>query len=93
VPAIVGVVMPPAGPFSKPMRDGSWSWTIWGEENFPETTGAARYLADGRTCVLPVNLKPGKLYAIWLNSEHHHDFKDHEGKSAVPYLLIFETRK
>jgi RNA polymerase sigma-70 factor (ECF subfamily) len=79
--------------FSKPMRDGSWSWTIWGEENFPETTGAARYLADGRTCVLPVKLKPGKLYAIWLNSEHHHDFKDREGKSAVPYLLIFETRK
>lgn len=79
--------------FSKPMRDGSWSWTIWGEENFPETTGSARYLADGRTCVLPVRLKPGKLYAIWLNSEHHHDFKDREGQSAVPYLLIFETRK
>jgi hypothetical protein len=79
--------------FSKPMRDGSWSWTIWGEENFPETTGSARYLADGRTCALPVKLKPGRLYAIWLNSEHHHDFKDREGQSAVPYLLIFETRK
>ncbi len=79
--------------FSKLMRDGSWSWTIWGEENFPETTGSARYLADGRTCVLPVKLKPGKLYALWLNSEYHHDFKDREGQSAVPYVLIFETRK
>ncbi len=79
--------------FSKPMQDGRWAWTIWGEENFPEMTGQPHFLADGRTCVLPVKLKPGKLYAIWLNSDYHQDFKDREGHSAVPYLLIFETRK
>ncbi len=78
--------------FSKPMRDRSWSWTLWGEENFPELAGQPRYLADGRTCVLPVKLKPGKLYATWLNSEYHKDFTDSNGLPAVPYLLIFQTR-
>jgi hypothetical protein len=79
--------------FSKPMRDGSWSWTIWGQETFPEMTGAPRFLSDQRTCVLPVKLQPGKVYATWLNSDSHHDFKDTEDQEAVPYLLIFETRK
>ncbi len=77
--------------FSKPMQDGSWSWSTWGEENFPETTGPARYLADGRTCVLPVKLQPNKFYAIWLNSEKFKNFKDTNGRPAVPYLLTFVT--
>lgn len=79
--------------FSEPMRDGNWSWTKWGEDNFPELTGRPRFLGDQRTCVLPVRLRPGQVYAIWLNSESHQDFRDCEGQSAVPYLLIFETRK
>ncbi len=79
--------------FSKPMADGSWSWSTWGEENFPETTGQAHYLADGRTCVLPVKLKPGKFYASWLNSDKFHGFADRNGHSAVPYLFTFETAK
>ena len=79
--------------FSKLMQDGSWSWSAWGEEYYPETTGSAHYLEDGRTCALPVKLKPGRVYAIWLNSGKFHDFKDTDGQPAVPYLLIFETRK
>ena len=79
--------------FSKRMQAGGWSWSTWGEENYPETSGQARYLDDGCTCVLPVRLKPGKLYAIWLNSDKFHNFKDTDGQSAVPYLLIFETRQ
>jgi hypothetical protein len=79
--------------FSKPMQDGSWSWSTWGEENYPETTGQPHYLADGRTCVLPVKLKPGKFYATWLNSDKFHNFKDRTDRSAVPYLLTFETAK
>ncbi len=78
--------------FSAPMKDQCWSWTTWGKENFPEITGPTHYLADGRTCVLPVKLKPGKVYAIWLNSEHFQDFQDAHGRPAVPYLLIFKTR-
>ena len=79
--------------FSKSMQDSNWAWAKWGEDNFPEMTAQPRFLAGGRTCALPVRLQPGKTYAIWLNSESQHDFRDAEGRSAVPYLLIFETRK
>ena len=44
-----------------------------------------------RTCVLPVKLEPGKTYAIWLNSQKFGNFKDTDGRSAVPYLLVFRT--
>ena len=79
--------------FSSQMKDKQWSWSTWGEGTFPETTGEARYLADGRTCVLPVKLKSGKVYATWINSDQLHGFQDRAGQAAVPYLLVFETRK
>lgn len=106
VPAVVIATIPASGAgnvdpaltelrvtFSKPMQEGSWSCTTWGGDNFPQMTGQPHFLADGRTCVLPVKLNPGQLYATWLNSDSHHDFKDREGQPAVPYLLIFETKK
>jgi len=73
------------------MQDGSWSWSTWGEENYPETAGQPHYLSDGRTCVLPVKLQPAKFYAIWLNSDKFKNFRDASGQSAVPYLLSFRT--
>jgi len=79
--------------FSEPMRGGGWSWAKWDDGSFPIMTGQARFLEDERTCVLPVRLQPGKVYALWLNSEHHQNFKNRSGQSAIPYLLIFETRK
>ncbi len=79
--------------YSKGMADGSWSWSTWGTDTFPETTGKPHYLADKRTCVLPVKLRPGRTYATWLNSENFGNFKDADGHPAVPYLLIFTTRK
>jgi RNA polymerase sigma-70 factor (ECF subfamily) len=78
--------------FSKDMTDGSWSWSTAGKDNFPEVTAKPHYLADKRTCVAPVKLKPGKTYAIWLNSENFGNFKDADGRSAVPYLLVFKTK-
>lgn len=78
--------------FSKDMQDGSWSWVIFSKESFPKLAGKPKYL-DKRTCMLPVNLEPGKTYAIWLNSQKLGDFKDTDGRSAVPYLLTFRTRK
>jgi len=77
--------------FSKLMQDGSWSWSTWSQDSFPEMTGQPRYLPDGRTCVLPVRLQPGKFYALWLNSEKFNNFKDATGRPAVPYLLTFTT--
>jgi RNA polymerase sigma-70 factor (ECF subfamily) len=79
--------------YSKKMMDGTWSWSTWGQDSFPQTTGKPHYLADQRTCVLPVKLKANKTYAIWLNSNNFGNFKDTNGNAAVPYLLVFKTRE
>jgi RNA polymerase sigma-70 factor (ECF subfamily) len=77
--------------FSKAMQDGTWSWSTLSKESFPEMNGKPRYLEDHRTCVVPVKLEPNKFYAIWLNSEKFKNFKDANGRPAVPYLLTFTT--
>ncbi|HWQ90613.1 MAG TPA: hypothetical protein VN673_02995, partial [Clostridia bacterium] len=79
--------------FSKPMQAGFWSWCPEHESTAPAICGDPKYLADERTCVLPVRLAGGKTYAVWLNTESNHLFRDQNGNVAVPYLLIFETRK
>jgi RNA polymerase sigma-70 factor (ECF subfamily) len=79
--------------FSKEMTDGGWSWVTHSESTFPKTIGTPRYEKDKRTCVLPVTLEPGKTYAVWVNSPKFGNFKDAGGRSAVPYLLVFETRR
>lgn len=79
--------------FSKEMQDGSWSWAMVSRESFPNIDGKPKYLSDKRTCVLPVKLEPGKTYAIWVNSEKFDNFRDSEGRPAVPYLLVFKTKK
>jgi hypothetical protein len=78
--------------FSKPMQNGSWSWSTAWENSTPESIGSPQYLADGRTCVMKVRLAPGHTYAWWLNSDQFHNFKDAAGDPAVPYLLIFQTK-
>lgn len=77
--------------FSKDMQDKSWSWTTMSEGTFPELIGKPHYESDQRTCVIKVKLEPGRTYGTWLNSQRFGNFKDTNEKSAVPYLLIFET--
>ena len=106
VPPVVVKTMPQAGAnhvdpktkeirvvFSKKMTTDSWSWVQMSKETFPEVTQKPKFLKDGKTCVLGVKLKPGTTYAIWFNSGKHNLFKDSDGQSAVPYLLVFETKK
>jgi RNA polymerase sigma factor (sigma-70 family) len=81
--------------FSKEMADQSWSWVQLSDESFPKSVGDTpiHYEKDKRTCVMKVKLEPGKTYAIWLNNEQYTNFKDADGRSAVPYLLVFKTKK
>ena len=79
--------------FSKDMTDDSWSWSQDSEATFPKTTGNPHYEKDKRTCVLPVKLEAGKTYAIWINTAKFENFTDTDGRSAVPYLLVFQTKK
>ena len=78
--------------FSKPMLDGTWSW-VAAKEAFPRMRGPSHFLPDGKTCVLPVTLEPGKTYELWANSENSHNFRDADGRPATPYYLRFQTRK
>ncbi|SIN76766.1 RNA polymerase sigma-70 factor, ECF subfamily [Singulisphaera sp. GP187] len=104
-PAVVVKTVPPTGTtdvdprlkqiqvtFSKEMMNKSWSWAQHSKKTFPELAGEPSYTKDERTCVLPVKLEPSKTYALWLNSPKFGNFKDAEGRSAVPYLLIFHTK-
>lgn len=78
--------------FSKPMQDGNWAFVQINKQHYPQTTGRPHYLEDGKTCVLPVKLEPGKCYVLWINKEPYSSFMDAAGHKAVPYLLVFETR-
>ena len=77
--------------FSKRMQDRSWTWSTAWADSTPEVIGAPRYAADRKTCVLKVKLEANKAYGYWLNSESFHNFKDAQGRPAVPYLLVFKT--
>jgi hypothetical protein len=79
--------------FSKDMQDGDWSCVNMSKDSYPSTTGAPRFDKDKRTFVMPVKLEPGKTYAILLNSDKYKNFMDTARRSAMPYLLVFETKK
>jgi RNA polymerase sigma-70 factor (ECF subfamily) len=75
------------------MTKDMWSWVMISKESFPIISGEVKYLKDNRTCVAPVNLEPGKTYAIWFNSEKYNAFRDTYNNPAVPYLLVFQTKE
>jgi len=75
------------------MLDGGWSCVNLSKDTFPEPAGGPKYDRDKRTFILSVKLEPGKTYAVLLNSEKFKNFKDASGNPAMPYLLIFETKK
>jgi hypothetical protein len=80
--------------FSKEMMTKEmWSWVIVSEASFPKITGKVRYLKDNKTCVAPVDLAPGKTYAIWFNSKKFNAFRDIDNNPAIPYLLVFQTKE
>ncbi len=80
--------------FSKEMMTKNmWSWVMVSKESFPDISGEVKYLKDKKTCVAPVNLEPGKTYAIWFNSQNHNAFRDTDNNPAVPYLLVFQTKE
>jgi RNA polymerase sigma factor (sigma-70 family) len=104
-PAVVLRVEPPLGAtgvdpalreirvtFSKRMKDQNWSWVTYDPDMFPKVDGKIHYEKDRRTCVLPVKLEPDKTYWIGISSERFHNFKDLNGRPALPYIVAFRTR-
>ena len=75
------------------MHDGSWAWcTVWDNSN-PEIVQGPWYDMDHKTCVLKVILEPNKTYGYWINRGKFNSFRDKQGRSAVPYLLVFQTKE
>jgi hypothetical protein len=82
--------------FSKDMMTKQmWSWCMQSPATFPKISNpkGVKYLQDKRTCVLPVTLEPGKTYVIWINNQKSNAFRDTNGKSSAPYLIVFTTAK
>jgi len=78
--------------FSKEMMDGSWSWSSAWKDSEPQYVGKPRYLNDHKTCVVKVKVESGKTYGWWINSQKFVNFKDKQGRSAVPYLFVFQVK-
>ena len=77
--------------FDQPMKTDRWSWT-GGGETFPKITGKISYDPSGRTCRLPVQLEPGKVYWIGINSPSHRNFQSITGQAAPRDVLLFATQ-
>lgn len=77
--------------FNKKMAAKSWSFVQLDKKTFPELIGSPSFDKQLHTCTVKVNLKPGTTYIIWLNKGSFQNFKDTDGRSAVPYLLAFRT--
>lgn len=79
--------------FSKEMADNSWSWSSAWKGSEPASVGKPRYAADKKTCILKVKLEAGKTYGYWINSQRFTGFKDKQGRAAIPYFFVFQTKQ
>lgn len=77
--------------FNVPMGEGM-SWT-GGGELFPEIPQGKRptWSKDGRTCTLPVTLKPNHEYKLGLNSLSHNNFQSKWGVPLAPVVYSIHT--
>jgi Tfp pilus assembly protein PilF len=78
--------------FDQEMMDGSWSWVQISKESYPRMTGQPSYDKARKTCTLPVELQPGKVYWLGVNSEEHKFFQTAADTPARPYVILFATR-
>jgi beta-lactamase regulating signal transducer with metallopeptidase domain len=78
--------------FNIEMGDG-FSWT-GGDSDYPKSPAgkSAYWTADHKTCVLPVELEPGKVYRMGLNSPSYKNFQSAGGVPLDPVRITFKTR-
>ncbi len=80
--------------FNVPMG-GGFSWCTAGDDDhdFPKgRKGKGPYwTGDKKTCVLPVDLKPGMTYRISLNAPEYKNFQSAGGVALEPVAYTFKT--
>jgi beta-lactamase regulating signal transducer with metallopeptidase domain len=80
--------------FSVPMGDGcSWCTVSDNAAEFPKIReGKGMYWTeDKKTCVLPVELKPGLTYRMSLNDPEYKNFQSDAGVPLAPAAYSFKT--
>lgn len=77
--------------FNVPMAEG-FSWCGDGPQ-FPTIPDGKKpyWTDDHKTCVLPVELKPGSEYRLGLNSRSAQNFRSASGTPLVPVIYTFKT--
>jgi hypothetical protein len=70
---------------------GGFSW-VGGGPHYPKTTDNAHWTEGRKTCVLPVELKPGWDYRLGLNSPSFKNFQSEAGIPLEPVEYTFRTR-
>jgi beta-lactamase regulating signal transducer with metallopeptidase domain len=78
--------------FNVAMGEGC-SWTGGGSD-FPKVPEGKKvyWTDDHKTCVLPVELQPGKVYRLGLNSPSHKNFQSTGGVPLDPVSYTFRTK-
>jgi len=78
--------------FNVAMGEGC-SWTGGGPD-FPKIPEGKKvyWTDDHKTCVLPVELQPGKVYWLGLNSPSHKNFQSTGGVPLDPVRYTFRTK-
>ncbi|HVJ87294.1 MAG TPA: Ig-like domain-containing protein [Caulifigura sp.] len=79
--------------FDTPMN-GGMSW-VGGGDAFPSIPDGKKgsWSKDGKTCRLPVQLKPGHDYTLRVNAPKFQNFKSASGVPSEPVVYTFSTKK
>ncbi len=75
--------------FDRDMKQGGYSFCGGGPQ-FPNTR-AKPYWKDKRTCVLPVDLAPGRDYRLGFNCPGYQNFRSAQGVPLQPVTITFST--
>ncbi len=76
--------------FDRPMVTSSYSWT-GGGDTYPKTIGRPSFDSTGTKGILNVELEPGRVYWVGINSPSYKNFKSQDGKPANWYIILFAT--
>jgi len=77
--------------FNVPMGEGmSWTGSAAQFPDSPEGKDAS-WSEDGKTCILPIALDPGREYQLGLNSFSHNNFQSKWGVPLKPVRFKFRT--
>jgi len=71
---------------------GGFSWTGGGPEFPSSPAGQKAHWRDKRTCVLPVQLEPGRSYRVGINAPSFKNFRSAEGTPAPISEIRFTTK-